>query len=304
MVSAKRVLVTGASGFVGRHVVERLVRAGHSVVGCGSQTASVSSVAGEIEHHRVDLRDGDAVAALVRAVRPDWVVHLAAVAFVADENVDAFYEVNLLGTRRLLAALAASPGLERALVVSSASVYGHGDGRLLTEKAPIAPVNDYGVSKAAMEQVCSLFADRVPIVVARPFNHTGVGQEERFLVPKIVAHHARREPSIRLGNIEVARDFTDVRDVAAAYLELLAGPFAGEVFNIASGRAVSLREVIAMCGRLTGHVIAVESDPRFQRTRDIASLAGDKSKLCTALGDFRPRPLEETIAWMLGLERE
>ncbi|WET42748.1 GDP-mannose 4,6-dehydratase [Citrobacter enshiensis] len=133
------------------------------------------------------------------------------------------------------------------MLASSANVYGNGTAGKLSESTVVNPANDYAVSKLAMEYMSHLWMDKLPIFITRPFNYTGVGQTDNFLLPKIVKHFKAKSPTIELGNIDVWRDFTDVRALSKAYVKLLhAKPF-GEVINICSGRTYSLRKVIELC---------------------------------------------------------
>ncbi|GGK46852.1 NAD-dependent epimerase/dehydratase family protein [Salinarimonas ramus] len=299
MAVAPRTLVTGATGFTGRHLVRALRADGHEVFATGASPDA--GFEDGVAYRPADLMDEEALRGLVAEARPTNVVHLAAIAFVAEGDAEAYYRTNVIGTRRLLEALVAEAGdAACVLVASSANVYGAGEGTPLAETSPVRPANDYGVSKVAMEHLCRTYADRLPIVLVRPFNYTGVGQSERFLVPKIVAHFARRAETISLGNTDVRRDFSDVRDVVDAYRRLLAVAPVGETLNVCSGVDRSLDDVIAICRDVTGHDIRVEVDPRFVRARDIPVLVGDRTRLSSVLGGFDPRPIEETIAWMLG----
>ena len=292
--AAAPVLVTGASGFTGRYVAGELLRAGYAVHGTGQRTPD-----DRFEVTAVDLLDQPALRGLVLSVRPRHVVHLAAVSFVGHSNVDAIYRANIVGTRHLLASLAELPEPPESVVLaSSASVYGNVDSPLpIPETAPIRPVNDYGISKMAMEHVAAMFADRLPITIVRPFNYTGVGQSESFLLPKIVDHFRRRVPAIRLGNLDVSRDFSDVRQVAWAYRRLLETRAAG-VFNICSGRAWTLAEILSMMAEIAGYEIAVEVDPALIRSNELKRLCGDGRKLTAAIGGAAPIPLRETLEWM------
>ncbi|HEY0333715.1 MAG TPA: NAD-dependent epimerase/dehydratase family protein, partial [Stenotrophomonas sp.] len=204
-----RVLVSGASGFTGRYVVPALEELGQHVV----LLEGADGVG-------VDLLDRAAVETAVRAALPDVVIHLAAIAFVAHGNVDEMYRVNIVGTRNLLAALAALDSRPRQVVLaSSANVYGNAGGRL-DESTPPQPVNDYAVSKLAMELMAHQFLDQLPLTIVRPFNYTGVGQSIKFLIPKIVDHFRRGASQLELGNLQVSRDFNDVRNVARTYARL------------------------------------------------------------------------------------
>lgn len=279
-----KVLITGQNGFTGRYLRAELAAHGHDVVGLQS-----------------DLTDATGLAEEMQRVQPDWVAHLAGIAFVGHGEANDFYRVNLMGTRNLLAALAGC-GRRPAcvLLASSANVYGNSTAGVLREDAPPNPANDYAVSKLAMEHMARLWLDRLPIVIARPFNYTGVGQSESFLLPKIVAHFKRRAEMIELGNLDVWRDFSDVRAVVQAYRRLLEISPAGETVNVCSGRTYSLREVLTLCERLTGHVMAVRVNPAFVRANEVRSLCGDPSHLRALIGNWDTQPLEDTLGWMLG----
>jgi nucleoside-diphosphate-sugar epimerase len=294
-----RTLVTGAAGFTGRYVAHALAERGHEVHGLVHMHEP--ELADIVRAHEADLTDQDALKRVVAEVRPDHVVHLAAIAFVAHGDIEQMYRTNVVGTRQLLDALAESPATPSSvLIASSANIYGNAREGVLDESVPPAPANDYGVSKVATEYVAQLYASRLPITVLRPFNYTGRGQSIDFLLPKIVAHARARAPVIELGNLDVARDFSDVRTVAAAYAKLLTEPAAvGETFNICSGRAVSLREVVEMVSELSGHPLEVSVNPAFVRANEVRTLCGSPDKLEKVIGPLDSIPLSETLGWML-----
>jgi nucleoside-diphosphate-sugar epimerase len=295
-----RTLVTGAAGFTGSYVADALARHGHEVHGL-VHCHEPGPVAGFELTHGADLADMDGVRKIVGEVRPDHVIHLAAIAFVAHGDVEQMYRTNVVGTRQLLEALAgASITPSSVLLASSANVYGNAREGVLDETVPPAPANDYGVSKLAMEYVAKLYASRLPITVVRPFNYTGRGQDPNFLLPKIVAHAREQVPVIQLGNLEVARDFSDVRTVAAAYAKLLTESAAiGETYNICSGKAVSLRSVLEMVSELSGHPLQVTVNPDLVRANEVRSLCGSAAKLESVIGPLDAIPLRQTLDWML-----
>lgn len=290
-----RALITGISGFTGKYVAAELEKAGYDVFGIGSHVHS-----GSARQRVVDLLDVEALARCVAELRPDVVVHLAAIAFVGHGNAEDFYRVNLIGTRNLLSALAATDAAPRCvLLASSANVYGNSTEGVLSESAPLNPANDYAVSKLAMEYMARLWLPKLPIVLVRPFNYTGIGQAENFLLPKIVAHFRRREATIELGNLDVWRDFSDVRAVAEAYCKLIEVCPAGEVVNVCSGIAHSLRDAISVAERVTGHQIDVRVNPAFVRANEVRSLCGDASRLRQIIGQWQAPTFEDTLRWML-----
>ncbi|TWI66162.1 GDP-D-mannose dehydratase [Pseudoduganella lurida] len=285
----RRALVTGIAGFTGRYVAQELRLAGYDVSGLVDAAGA-----------SVDLTDRAAVAAAVAALQPDVVVHLAAIAFVAHDDIERMYQVNVVGTRNLLEALAGLAKKPSAvLLASSANIYGNADVEVIHEDVPAAPANDYAVSKLAMEYMARLWMGRLPLIIARPFNYTGVGQAENFLLPKIVAHFRRREARIELGNLHVWRDFSDVRVVAASYRHLLAAPAAiGQTFNISAGKAYSLGEAIDLMDGIAGYRIDVQVNPAFVRANEVVRLTGDNRRLQSVVGTLVPPPLEQTLRWM------
>ncbi len=292
--TGKRALVTGATGFTGAYVIDELRGAGYQVFG----TVHSSQAAGA-DQFAVDLCDAAAVKAVVDQVLPDVVVHLAAISFVAHADVDVIYRVNIGGTRNLLAALAAaSHPCSKVMIASSANIYGNADVALIGEEQAPAPANDYAVSKLAMEYMARLWMDRLPIVIVRPFNYTGRGQDERFLLPKMVSHFRRRSPTIELGQLAIARDFSDVRTVAYCYRRLLEDGVAGETYNICSGNSVSLQKALDMLADIAGYRIEVQVNPAFVRANDVLKLAGSNAKLIAAIGPIDSVPLAATLRWM------
>ncbi|SDG22825.1 MULTISPECIES: GDP-mannose 4,6-dehydratase [unclassified Duganella] len=293
--AGKRALITGLSGFTGHYVAQELRAAGYQIFG----TITPGHTPGEGEF-AVDLLDRAGLAAVIREVQPDVVAHLAAIAFVAHGDVEQIYRVNVVGTRNLLEALAAAEKKPSAvLLASSANIYGNTDVGVIDESVPAAPANDYAVSKLSMEYMARLWQDKLPLIFVRPFNYTGVGQAENFLLPKIVAHFRRKASDIELGNLHVWRDFSDVRMVAASYRKLLAAPAAlGGTFNICSGHAYSLGEALDMMADIAGYQINVHVNPAFVRANEVVRLTGDNRRLIAATGPLAGVPLADTLRWM------
>lgn len=295
-----RTLITGVGGFTGRYLTSLLASRGHEVHGV-VHTASQGPVANAAKIHVANLVDHNAVQQVVDDVRPEHVVHLAGVAFVAHGNIEEMYSSNIVGSRNLLDALANSKKLPVSILyASSANVYGNARDGILDEDCPLAPANDYGVTKVAAEHVAGLYRSRLPIIVVRPFNYTGKGQSENFLIPKIVRHVRDRSAVIELGNVDVARDFTDVRVVVDAYARLIESTEAtGGTFNVCSGRAVSISELLVMVEQVSGHNLEVRINPAFVRHDEVKTLAGSSARLQKIIGDLKKVPLRETLRWML-----
>jgi nucleoside-diphosphate-sugar epimerase len=248
-----------------------------------------------------DLLDSQRLASVIGEVMPEYVVHLAAIAFVAHGDVEAIYRTNVIGTRNLLDTLKASRApLKCVLLASSANIYGNAAEGALPESTPPAPANDYAVSKLTMEYVAALYRQALPITIVRPFNYTGVGQSELFLLPKIIGNVRRREPVIELGNLDVARDFSDVRDVVEVYARLINNAAAiGQTFNVCSGQAHSLQDVLKMAREISGHAFDVRVNPAFVRANEVKILIGDRAKLDSIIGPVVRKSLGETLHWML-----
>lgn len=282
-----KLLLTGADGFTGRPFRTRAEEEGYEVVAL-----------------RADLLDVDSLREEVNAVRPDYVVHLAGIAFVGHAREEAFYAVNVIGTTNLLDALVRLPHQPRmTLLASSANVYGNCAQSPIAESQSPAPVNHYAMSKLAMEYMARTYMDRLRLVITRPFNYTGPGQDEAFVIPKLAKHFVQRAPTVALGNLHVEREFNDIRSVCAAYLFLLRNGLPGEVYNVCSGRMHSLQGVISAFERIAGHVIDVRVDPSFVRPNEVHQLCGDPGKLkslMTGAGlPWQLPTLDETLASVL-----
>jgi GDP-6-deoxy-D-talose 4-dehydrogenase len=293
-----KALVTGIAGFTGHYLAEALAKRGISVVGIAQSDAAVEHVE---RVYAVDVTDLEGLRSVVSSERPDFVVHLAAISSVVHDNVEEIYRTNLMGTRNLLQAVTTLGTPPRSiLIASSSNVYGNRKEGILRESMSPDPVNDYSVSKVAAELVAGLYRSRLPICIVRPFNYTGVGQSSSFLVAKMVQHIRDGAKTIQLGNLEVARDFSDVRFVAEAYCRLLHCEKAiGRTVNVSSGRAYRLGEVLNKLTSISGHRLEVQVDPSLVRSNDVRSLWGDSSLLDELIGPIERIPFEETLRWML-----
>ena len=308
-----RVLVTGADGFAGGWLTRVLLSAGHTVSGTSAGPPDASRVLtpaerSGVEWRRLDLRNAGQTR---EAGQGNWdaVVHLAALASGAEARSDPglAWEVNAAGTARLLEAL---PEGTLVLLVSTGEVYGMGEGRPRVEEDPVSPCSPYAASKAGAELAARETAARrrLRLVVARPFPHTGPGQDARFVLPALAARlrTARRlgAPAINTGNLEPVRDLLDVRDVAAAYLALLDGRHAGQVFNIASGIGHRLADLVGRMQALLGTRVITEYDHTLARRADILHLVGNPARIQQATG-WTPRiPLDQTLQELLDAQAD
>jgi len=283
-----RVFVTGLSGFTGRHLQSVLESAGYSV--CDSEPGGRPDF---------DLTDPVTLDHIVKRTRPDFVIHLAGISFIAHGDAKDFYLVNTVGTTNLLQSLYRNcASLRRVILASSANVYGNASVELVAESTPAAPVNDYACSKLAMEFVARTWFDRLPIIITRPFNYTGPGQPHHFVVPKIVDHFARNAQRIELGNLDIVRDFSDVRAIVDVYCRLLDGATVGETYNVCSNQGHSLQWIIDCLTQISGHSPCIEVNPDFVRENDVTRLIGSNEKLVRAIGPLRFVNFSETLRAM------
>jgi GDP-4-dehydro-6-deoxy-D-mannose reductase len=278
-----RVLITGAEGFVGAHLRERLA------------DDSVDAA--------VDVLDGAAVSEAVRRAEPTAVVHLAALSSVADswQDTTSAWNVNVIGTVNVLAAVRAEAPDARVLFPSTGEVYGRAGEIPTPESEPVAPISPYAATKAAAEVACEQARNvGLAVFVARAFNHEGPGRDERFAIGSWVHQIARLEEAgggtLEVGDLTAERDLTDVRDVCRAYTLLLDDGVEPGTYNVASGRPVPMKAVVDRLVSLARCEIEVEQRPERLRPADIQQMAGDASKLRAATGWEPEIPLEQTLA--------
>ncbi|MFZ5444654.1 MAG: NAD-dependent epimerase/dehydratase family protein [Myxococcota bacterium] len=291
-----RVLITGAGGFVGRWLRRELERTGAEVVGADRAGAE----------QRLDVTDARAVDALVAAVRPSAVVHLAAMASVAECSAapaEAF-AVNAGGTLNVAQALLRAGSPCRLLLVSSGEVYGSSAGIVACrEDQPVDPVSVYGATKRAAE-VVALQARHLglDVVIARPFNHIGAGQGVRFALPAFARQLASAPRGVPLvlevGNLSAVRDFSHVADVVDGYRVLLERGVSGAIYNLGSGVGRSVEQMLGLLVELSGREVTVQVDPSRLRPVEIPTLIADPSRLL-ALGWRPSRPVEQALRELL-----
>ncbi len=286
---ATRILVTGAQGFVGRHLLHTLR---HTHPAC------------TVEAGRFDITDADAVTEALTRARPDLCFHLAAISSIgaARSDPDEAWTVNLHGTLRLATTLRHVSPAATFVFASSAETYGDSfrGGTPLDETAALAPANTYSATKAAADLALGALAhEGLRCLRMRPFNHTGPGQTADFVVPAFARQIARieaglQEPVLSVGNLDAERDFLDVRDVCTAYAACLshaAEAEAGAILNLCSGHTRSIRSILDDLIRLSGARVTVRTDPEKLRPVDLPRAAGSAQRAADLLG-WRP-----SIAW-------
>lgn len=295
----RRVLVTGASGFVGRHLVRYLLeQTGVQHVTAWqhrSEAGAELSTPGRLEWRTVDLLTRDVVVKALEADRPDAVVHLAGAAHVGSswKSPVTPLAVNVMGTHHLFEACRRLGVTPRIVVSGSATVYAPSPARL-TESSPLGPANPYGLSKLAQEELCRLAStyDGLPVMVTRSFNHIGPGQGAGFFASAFARQVAQVEagvvpPVIRVGNLDVRRDLMDVRDTIRAYVTLLRVGQPGTCYNVCSGHDYHIGEILERLIALGGRPVAVEVDPAKLRPNDVPLVVGSSARLEADTG-WRP----------------
>ena len=313
-----RAFVTGAGGFVGSHLTELLLGRGREVFGLVLDRRDVGNLkdalAGPQAPHlqliEGDLLDASFLAGVVREVRPDEVYHLAAQPSVRRSTADpaGTFRINVLGTQGLLEAVRQAPGRPRVLYVGSAEAYGEsarGGGPLIEER-PLLPVTPYGSSKAAAEQVACRYGEEhgLAVVRVRPFPHTGPRHAATFVYPDLAKQlcemrAGQRPPRIQVGNLDVRRDLSDVRDVVAAYVLALERGQPGAVYNVCCGRTTSVREVLDILIGLSGLTVEVAVQTDRLRSHELGVLSGNAQALRARTGWEPQISLETTLRDLL-----
>ena len=232
----------------------------------GLHFTKTAEAAGYIVHAlRSDITDSATLETEVLEASPDLVAHFAGISFVPSKDEEAFYRVHTLGTSN--------------------------------------PIDHYAMSKVAMEEMAKTYYDRLPIIIARPFNYTGVGQKDHFLIPKLIRHFSQRLPTIELGNLDVEREFNDVEMICQAYMTLLGFGKSGEIYNVCSGNVRSLKQVVDCLITITGHQIHIDVNPDFVRSNEVHRMCGDPKKIQSLFEQYQVTinapSLNETLTRML-----
>jgi GDP-4-dehydro-6-deoxy-D-mannose reductase len=309
-----RALITGIGGFVGRHLLDHLAKQGDDVAGLG-RAADVLGLGSSVRVSATDLSDRAAVERFVREVQPEAVYHLAAQSSPADSLRDPWGTIgnNLLAQINLFEALLSAGLKPRVLVVGSSDEYGpvKPEDVPTHENVPLRPTTPYAVSKVGQDVMgYQYFAQHgLPVVRVRPFNHTGPGHDARFVIPSFARQLAEmeagvREPVLRVGNLDVARDFTDARDMVRAYRLALVSGLPGEVYNLGRGQSVRIADMVEELIGLCRITVQIRVDPGLLRPADVPRQEADTRKFTTLTG-WQPRiPWHTTLTDTLEYWRE
>lgn len=297
-----KALITGASGFVGQFMSRKLLDNNIETLGISRSNSYINGR--QIEDYRCDILDKLKLKTIIDSYKPEWVVHLAGPAFIPNSfgKPQETYDIIFQGTLNLLESLRETGIDSKVLFVSSADIYGSSTKEVLPESEPYDPTNPYSSAKACSELLSKQFYKTygLNVVIARPFNHTGPGQAKDFVCSsfanQIAAMDEKSEKKLFTGNIDVKRDFLDVRDVVDAYFDLLQQGISGEEYNVCSGRAISIREVIQLLFQqtnLSNYEIII--DPKKLRKNDIPIRIGDNKKIYERTGWSPKISIEQTM---------
>ncbi len=284
-----KLFITGIEGFSGIHFSNYFKKFGYDVYG-SSLTFNNKKI------FKCDVTKKDELFNVINTLKPDYIIHLAAVSFANEDDFLNYYKVNTIGTQNLLNSI--NYNIKKVIIASSATVYGNQNSEVLDESMSVNPNNHYGLSKFAAEQIAKNFFDKMPVVITRAFNYTGIGQNEKFLIPKIVAHYKNKAKTIKLGNLDVIREFNDVSFVCECYKRLLEKNVKNEIVNIASGRGIRLLDVVQYMNEIAGYEIEVQVDKRFIRKNDIKKLIGSNKKLFSLIGEVKQKDFKQTLKEM------
>ena len=310
---SEKFLITGVNGFVGRHLSQALLKRGavvHGTAYAPEDDPQAGEGLDDVHLHDVDVRNQGQVDAVLSAVQPDAIFHLAGIAFVpaAGVNPTLAFDVNAIGTIRVLAAVQRLCPNARVVTIGSSEVYGlvtEGD-LPITEDTALRPMSPYATSKAAADLAAFQWASGagLDVVRVRPFNHTGAGQRAVFVCPDFATQIAEieggeRPPLMRVGDLDVTRDFSDVRDVVAAYVALYEKGQRGEVYNVCSGVGRTIRQILDQLIAMSPAEVEVQVDPEKVRPRRIPTFVGSAAKLKSDTGWCPRHEWPETLETVL-----
>ncbi len=280
--ASNRVLIFGINSFTGKYLSSYLSSKGYSIFGTTKESC--------------DITKKDDIAKILKEINPDYIINLSAIASPAHGDLLEFYRVNSIGAINILEVLIdLNLNPKKVILSSSATVYGNQGVEILDESLCPHPANYYGTSKYSMESIAKNYFNRLNIIITRPFNYTGVGQNQNFLIPKIVNHFKKRKESIGLGNLDVTREFNDIGFICEVYNRLLNSTIKSETINICSGRGVKLLDIIDIMNSIAGYNIKVKINPAFVRKDEIKSLTGSSKKLFSLIGEVKQKGFKETL---------
>ena len=287
--ASKKVLITGIDSFTGVHLSSYLQAQGYDVYGTSLLNTSDNQ-------YQCDITKKEDIKRVLIATTPNYIIHLSGISFPAHGNSEDFYKVNTIGTLNILdSLLELKMNPLKIILASSATIYGNQGLTVLDESLCPAPANHYGASKYAMECLVKNYFNRLNIIITRPFNYTGVGQAEHFLIPKIVNHFKEGKKVIELGNLDVSREFNDVKYLCEIYQKLLESEVSSHALNVCSNRGIALLEVIEIMNKIAGYKIEVKVNLAYVRKDEIKRLTGSPKKLFDLIGNVEQKIFKKTL---------
>ena len=290
----KKVLIIGIDSFTGKHLATYLHKYNFKVFGTTITVTQKENI------FRCDITNKQDVKQIIEDIQPDYIINLAAISFVGNTDKTLFYQINVIAVENILEVILEAHNYQpkKIILVSSATVYGNQPSYVLDESLVPNPVNHYGISKLAMEQIAKNYFSELNIIITRPFNYTGIGQAENFLIPKIVSHFKEKQDMIELGNLDVFREFNDISYVCEVYKRLLETNVKSEIVNIASNRLIALKDVLITMNKIAKYHIEVKVNPKFIRKDEIIRLSGSPEKLDNLVGKIEQKDFFETLEEM------
>jgi len=287
--ASKKVLIMGIDSFTGVHLSSYLKSEGYEIYG-------TSYLKSGKKKFQCDIRKKEDILSILNEVKPNFIINLAGISFPAHGNSSDFYQINTIGAINILDAIIESKqNPQKIILVSSATLYGNQGVEILDESLCPTPANHYGASKYAMETLAKNYFSKLNIIITRPFNYTGIGQAEHFLIPKIVKHFKYRKNSIELGNLDIIREFNGIKYICKVYSKLLISNSSSDVVNLASNRGIKLMDVIKMMEDIAGYSIKIKVNSAFVRKDEIKKLTGSTKKLFGLIGEVKQRDFELTL---------
>jgi nucleoside-diphosphate-sugar epimerase len=278
-VSKNSVLIFGKTSFTSKHLSDYLIKNNF-----------------DISYANCDITKIDEVEEVLKNNKTDFIINLAAISFVGHSNISDFYNVNVVGVTNILESLIKLNYQPKKIILSSSAVvYGNQNTNTLDESLCPNPQNHYGISKYAMECIAKTYFNKLNIIITRPFNYIGIGQNELFLVSKIIKHYKNKDKTIYLGNLDVSREFNDVKFVCECYKRLLQIDKSSIVVNIASNQGIKLLDIIENMNNISGYKIDIKINQEFVRKNEIKILTGSNKKLFELIGVVEQKRLKERL---------
>lgn len=291
-----KVLITGINGFTGYHLSNFLKLKNFEIFGLSSKKTNKKNI------FTCDIRDKADLKNIINKIKPDYIIHLAAISYINHSNIKDIYDINVIGTQNLLESI--NFNIKKIIISSSAHIYGIQKKEILNEKLCPNPNTHYGLSKFATEQIAKNFFDKFNIIITRPFNYTGIYQSNKFLIPKIITHYKKREKNIHLGNLNVIREINSIEYVCNVYEKLLKNNINNEIINICTSRGIYLKDIIKIMNEISGYKINIIEDQKLKRKNEMKKLIGDNTKLKHYIGEIKDKPLKNLLkdmydAWVI-----